>query len=149
MVSDPAPLPDLTRRDTFRHWARIPIRYNDLDTLGHVNNAATSVYLEQARCELLYPLIGAERKPEIDLVMARLIIDYRRELTFPGVIEVGTSVVRQGTKSFHLAHGIFRAGTDDCVSTGESILVWYSLAHRVSMVPPDDIRAAMAGFSIR
>jgi acyl-CoA thioester hydrolase len=138
---------DLTRRSTFRHWTRIPIRYNDLDTLGHVNNTATTVYLEQSRCEMLYPLIGDARKPEIDLVVARIVIDYLKELTFPGVVEVGSVVTYVGTKSFRIAHGLFRGSSDDCVSTAEGVLVWYSLTRRVSMVPPDDLRAGLLGYS--
>ena len=29
--------PDLTKRETFRAWTRVSVRYNDLDPLGHVN----------------------------------------------------------------------------------------------------------------
>lgn len=134
---------DLTRRDTFRHWTRIPIRYNDLDTLGHVNNTVSGVYLEQARCELLYPMIGDARKPEMDLVVARITIEFRSELSYPGEVEVGTVVTEVGNKSFRLAHGLFKRGSDLCVTTAEGVLVWYSLTQRASMVPPDDVRAAL------
>lgn len=150
MAADASPSPepslDLTSRRTFRHWTQVPIRYNDLDTLGHVNNTATGVFLEQARCELLYPLIGDHRKHEIDLVVARIAIEYIRELTYPGIVEVGTVVTAIGNKSFRLAHGLFKAGSDDCVSTGEGVLVWYSLTRRTTIVPPDDLRAGLAEY---
>ncbi len=137
------PKPDLRKRSTFRHWTTITIRYNDVDTLGHVNNTASGVFLEQARCDALYPMIGEERKGAIDIVIARLIIDYHAELHYPGSVDVGTAVTAVGNKSFHMVHGIFVTGTDHCVTTGEDILVWYDLRKRASMVPPDDLRQGL------
>lgn len=137
------PKHDLKRRSTFRHWTTITIRYNDLDTLGHVNNTVSGVFLEQARCDALYPMIGAERQGKIDLVIARLVIEYHAELHYPGSVDVGTSVVSIGNKSFHMVHGIFKSGTDDCVTTGEDVLVWYDLTRRVTMVPTDDLRQGL------
>jgi acyl-CoA thioester hydrolase len=148
MAVESSPGLDLRHRRSFRHWTQVPIRYNDLDTLGHVNNTATGVFLEQARCQLLYPLIGDHRKSEIDLVVARIVIEYLREVTYPGVIEVGTVVTAIGNKSFQLAHGLFKAGSDDCVSTGEGVLVWYNLIRRATMVPPDDLRASLAQYRV-
>lgn len=145
----PSPSLDLTRRSTFLHWVHLPIRYNDLDTLGHVNNTATSIYLEQARCDLLYPLIGEHRKAEIDIVIARLTIDFRRELTYPGIVDVGTSATKIGNSSFHLVHGLFKSGSDDCVTTAETICVWFSLSRRTSMTPPEDLKSGVAGILMR
>jgi acyl-CoA thioester hydrolase len=146
-MAEPGPF-DLSERAVFRHWCRIPIRYNDLDTLAHVNNAAISIFLEQARCDLLYPLIGADRKGAIDLVVRRIAIDYLRELTYPGVAHVGTVVTLIGGTSFRLANGVFVGEAGPCVATSEAVMVWFNLGTRRPMQPPDDLRAALAAYLV-
>src|SRR6266566_7462312 len=80
---------------------RIEIRWRDLDSSRHVNNAVYLSYLEEARTGWLSDALG----PEGDLygfVLARVAIDYRRELTLDDVAvlarcrldRLGTSSIR-------------------------------------------------------
>ena len=134
--------PDLIARDNFRVWTGLPIRYADLDTLGHVNNAAMAIYLEQARCDLIYPLLKTEGRSHLDIVLARITIDYLQELRYPGIVEVGGRVARLGTKSITLMHSVF-AG-ERCVAMAEAVIVFFDLARRTSTEPPAEVRAALA-----
>jgi hypothetical protein len=67
---------------------RIEIRWRDLDGSRHVNNAVYLSYLEEARSEWLGHVLGG-REPVWDFVLARVAIDYRRELG----LDDGTAVV--------------------------------------------------------
>jgi acyl-CoA thioester hydrolase len=60
------------------HEKEIEIRWNDLDPFGHVNHAIFLTYLEEVRDEWLAAAGGGK---SIDYVVARVEIDYRRELT--------------------------------------------------------------------
>lgn len=60
------------------HEKEIEIRWNDLDPFGHVNHAIFLTYLEEVRDEWLARAMGGE---SMDYVVARVEIDYRRELT--------------------------------------------------------------------
>lgn len=128
---------DLTQRDLFRAWTRISVRYNDLDPLGHVNNAAMAIFLEQARCELITPHLKAGGRP-FDMVIASTTLEYLEELTYPGEVEVGTVATRIGTKSFALSHGCFQNGR--CAGTGSVVMVVIDLQKRASVALPDDVR---------
>src|SRR4051794_41967282 len=55
----------------------IPIRWRDVDAYGHVNNAVYLNYLEEARDRWALETLG----PEVDFVIVRIAIDYRRELS--------------------------------------------------------------------
>lgn len=132
--------PDLTRRETFRTWTRISVRYNDLDPLGHVNNAAMAIFLEQARCELITPRLRAHSR-FLDMVLASTKLDYLKELHYPGEVEIGTIATRIGTKSFELAHGVFQNGV--CAGTGSVVMVVFDLEKRASALPPADVRALL------
>jgi len=61
------------------HEKRIEIRWRDQDPYGHVNNAVYLTYLEEVRDEWLEATLG--HAGEIwDFVLARVAIDFRREL---------------------------------------------------------------------
>lgn len=129
---------NLTERATFKTWTRVSVRYNDLDPLGHVNNTALAIFLEQARCELITPRLKAHSR-SLDMVLASTRLDYLKELHYPGDVEIGTIATRLGTKSFELAHGAFQDGV--CAGTGSVVLVFFDLDKRSSVAPPSDIRA--------
>jgi acyl-CoA thioester hydrolase len=74
---------------------RIPIRWRDIDALGHVNNAVYLTYLEELLTAYLGPTLGD------DWVTARTELDFRHEITLPDrevtaraeLEQVGTSSV--------------------------------------------------------
>jgi acyl-CoA thioester hydrolase len=59
---------------------RIEIRWRDVDAYGHVNNAVYLTYLEEARDAWSTRVLG-EVADTWDFVLARVAIDYKRELT--------------------------------------------------------------------
>ena len=131
---------DLRRRDSFRNWTSHTIRYNDQDPLGHVNNAVYSTFLEAGRTALITPMVDAVNAPNLDFVIARMTIEFVKELNYPGSADIGSRVIRLGTKSMTFCHGIFKGGTDECVATAEAILVFFDLETRGSMEPPAELR---------
>ncbi len=55
----------------------VPVRWSDLDLLGHVNNAVFLNYLEDARDRMLQASLGAAFE---DTVIVRIEVDYRHEI---------------------------------------------------------------------
>jgi acyl-CoA thioester hydrolase len=62
------------------HEKEIEIRWRDMDAYGHVNNAVYLTYLEEARDEWLTLALGSAGSAW-DYVLARVEVDFRRELT--------------------------------------------------------------------
>lgn len=62
------------------HEKQIEIRWRDQDPYGHVNNAVYLTYLEEVRDEWLERALGPG-DALWDYVIARVEIDFRRELT--------------------------------------------------------------------
>ena len=127
-------------RDSYRAWTAIPIRFGDQDALGHVNNVAIASYFEHARCTHLVPHLRAEAS-HLSTVLARITIDYVQEMTFPGTVDVGIRITRQGTKSFVIAGGIFR-GTS-CCATSAATMVFVDSVARTSAVPTATLLARL------
>jgi len=78
---------------------RIEIRWRDVDAYRHVNNAVYATYLEECRDEWAESVLG----PDGDLwgfVLARVAIDFRRELTLEdAAVLVTCRPVRVGNSS--------------------------------------------------
>jgi acyl-CoA thioester hydrolase len=73
------------------HTSRQPIRWGDMDALGHVNNTVYFRYMEQARIEWLYAL--ADRHGEgyaagSGPVIVNASCTYLEPLVYPGDVEV-------------------------------------------------------------
>lgn len=97
----------------------IPIRWRDVDNYGHVNNAVYLTYLEEARDRWAHETLG----PEVDFVIVRIAIDYRRELSQADEeVTVTCRGVGYGTSSIRTAERIVaKAGW--VAAESESVIV--------------------------
>ncbi len=104
------------------HEKQIEIRWRDLDAYRHVNNAVYATYLEECRDELAENVL-AGIGDVWDYVLARVAIDYRRELTQAddGVV-VRCAVERVGNSSITLREEI-RTLTGELAAEAEAVLV--------------------------
>ncbi len=133
---------DLTRRESYRHWSPVTIRFSDQDSLAHINNVALAQYFEVGRTAYVYDIIRAAGcHGRIEFILARLVIDFKRELHYPGAVEVGSRLTRLGTRSLTTGYAIFRG--EDCIATSEAVNVFYDLKTRRSTEPPPDVRALL------
>ncbi|TYL45420.1 acyl-CoA thioesterase [Nocardioides sp. BGMRC 2183] len=100
---------------TVRHRYACPLRWGDMDLLGHVNNVRYVDYLQEARGSLLQELQGARRRvgPGEDLVEGIVVV--RHEVTYlrplhygrtPVLIEVWVTRIRSA--SFTLGYEVFQ-----------------------------------------
>ena len=89
------------------HRTAIQMRFADTDALGHLNNGSYAVYAEVARLEFLGLLADARRS----LILARLEVDFRRQVRFGETIEVTTWIERVGTTSVGMRHEVLANGT--------------------------------------
>lgn len=107
----------LTRRETFALWVSENVRYVDMDTQGHANNAVYATYFEIGRGPLFHTVLR-QRPPGAGVVVAQLHIVYRRPVVYPARIDIGSVVLRLGRSSFDLGLAVFVG--DTCMATGVS-----------------------------
>jgi acyl-CoA thioester hydrolase len=103
------------------HEKNIEIRWRDLDAYGHVNNAVYLTYLEEVRDEWLERTLGSDESVW-DYVIARVAIDFRRELT-QGDDEVVArcTLARVGNSSLTTREELFVGG--QVAAEAEAVLV--------------------------
>jgi acyl-CoA thioester hydrolase len=133
---------DLTRRETFELFTPVTVRFCDTDKLGHVNNVSIASYIEAGRCDLYYKLMhDAGTDARIDFVLARAAIDFRREIFYPGTVEVGSRFIRLGNRSITTGYGIFVG--EACVATAECVNVFFDMETRTSIAPDGRLRTLL------
>lgn len=119
----------------YRSWETETIRYNDTDRQGHVNNAVFATLLETGRAPLLYSQDRSILEPATAFVIARLELDFKTELRWPGEAHIGTRVSRIGRSSVTLGQAIFQDGT--CAALAVSVIVLMDETTRKSRQLPD------------
>jgi acyl-CoA thioester hydrolase len=132
---------DLTQRGTFHDIEAEKLRFSDTDMIGHVNNVAFAALLESGRTAFGQANLFPHMPAGMLVVMARVEIDYRRELHWPAVVDVGTRLTAVGRSSYAMGQGIFLG--DTCVATGRTTLVMIDQESRRSAPLPDDYRAVL------
>jgi acyl-CoA thioester hydrolase len=127
------------------HVERIPIRWGDMDAMGHVNNTVYFRYMEQARISWFGALVpGDEAWQSTGIVIANAICNYRRPITYPGTVEVKLYVGPPGGSSVPTYYElrVIRGKKRDAVpyADGEAVVVFIDLKLQKPARMPEDIR---------
>ena len=122
---------------------RIPVRWRDLDMLGHLNQAVYHEFLEEGRAGLISRVGRLGRG--LAFVVARVELDYRREVRRDHeAVDVVVSVGSVGRSSVELLHQVLLPdGT--VAADGRTVLVAWDVTERRSRPLGDEERAALGG----
>jgi acyl-CoA thioester hydrolase len=116
----------------FVHVERV--RFRDLDPMGHVNNAVFLTYLEQARVAFISEMGAATGLEEMNMIIARVEIDFRAPVRLGQEVEISVRASRFGTKSFDLDYELRVDG--ELVAEAKSIQVAYDYDRREAVPVP-------------
>lgn len=98
----------------------LPVRYRDIDSLGHVNNAVYVTYLEQARVEYVRSVFDTTPL-EPGFVVAGLSIDYEQPITLGDDVVVALGATEIGTSSITIDYEVRADG--NLAATAETTVV--------------------------
>ena len=104
----------------FDYETEIDVRFRDLDSMGHVNNAVYATFLEHARTLYMDDVFG-DRPEEINVALVNLEIDFRRQVRFRETVTVGVGITELGDSSATMAYEVTTG--DELAATGETVLV--------------------------
>ena len=130
---------------TFPVTSAIQTRFTDLDTQGHVNNAAAAVILQEARVALNRTAGFSEIRAGLRPVVAALHIEYVDEMHHHAPVEVSTGLLAIGRTSVVVGQKARQEGRTTLYA--ETVLVM-TTADGPTEIPPA-LRDAYAGVLIR
>jgi len=124
------------------HVERIPIRWGDMDAMGHVNNTVYFRYMEQARIGWFDALVpAAEAWKDTGIVIANASCNFKRALNYPGTVEVELSVEPPGGSSVGTFYELKMDGT--LYADGAAVVVFIGMANQKPVRIPEGIRSLL------
>ena len=125
----------------YKHWTLDHVRFSDLDPLGHVNNNAIGQYFENARAALFMEVTPEWPRRDRLFVLARIAMDFRRELHMPADLRIGTAVLRLGHTSLILGSALFHG--EDGIAYAETVSVFIDNTTRKPVEIPNELRSIL------
>ncbi len=124
------------------HEMVIPIRWGDMDAMGHVNNTIYFRYMETARLEWLYRVGGPPDPAGSGPVIVNAFCNFIRQLEFPGEVLARHYVANPGRSSFDTYITLERTDEPGVIyAEGGSKTVWIDFQAQKSVPLPDWMRA--------
>jgi acyl-CoA thioester hydrolase len=122
------------------HQMVIPIRWGDMDAMGHVNNTSYFRYMESARLEWLFQVGGPPDPNGEGPVIVNAFCNFIKQLEYPGDVLAKHYVASPGRSSFDTFITLER--TDDpgvIYAAGGATTVWVSFKAQKSIPLPERI----------
>ena len=123
------------------HELIVPLRWGDMDAMGHVNNTLYFRYMESCRLDWLQPVtVGIAPAGQVPVIV-NAFCNFLSQLEFPGDLRVTMFVTNPGRSSFdtyHLLERTDRPGVT--VAEGGARVVWTDQAARKSAPLPEALR---------
>jgi acyl-CoA thioester hydrolase len=123
----------------------IPIRWGDMDAMGHVNNTIYFRYMETIRLEWLVKVSGVRDARGNGAVIVNAFCNFIKQLEHPGDVLAKHYVANPGRSSFDAYITLER--TDDpgvIYASGGAKTVWINYAQQKSVPLPEAVRALIA-----
>jgi acyl-CoA thioester hydrolase len=124
------------------HTSLQPVRWGDMDGLGHVNNTVYFRYMEQARIEWLYRIAGPDPYTQgSGPVIVNASCDFLVPLVYPGAVEVRMYLGDPGRTSIG---SFYELWMNQCRhADGAARMVWIDLASGRPCPLPEAVAALL------
>ncbi|MFA6957773.1 MAG: thioesterase family protein [Thermoanaerobaculia bacterium] len=129
-------------------WYVVPheVTWQDLDAMGHVNNAVYFAYFEWARTKYWMELVGATDPASLTFIVARAECDFRRELKMMELVHIRVRIGEMRGSSLDFVYEIAKAADGEIAATGSVTVVLFSWEERRKLQISDELRARVAAF---
>lgn len=123
------------------HVERIPIRWGDMDAMGHVNNTVYFRYMEQARIGWFDALVPEETAwKSTGIVIANASCNFKRPINYPGTVEVKVYARAPGGSSVGTFYELRVDEDQQIYADGEAVVVFIDMGTQKPVRIPEDIR---------
>jgi len=130
--------------ENFPVVVEFPVRWGEIDALGHVNNTVYFQWFESARIAFFgrteFPTTLADH---VSPILAQTECEFLRPVTFPSDVSIGTRVSRVGNTSLTMEYLVQLAdGTD--VARGGAVVVLVDTRSGKPQPLPESVKSAVA-----
>ena len=103
----------------------VDVRFNDVDGMGHVNNALYLTYLEHCRMRFFTEVAGSKSERDFPFILAHAALDYKSPIKMNAQPQVKMWTSRIGGKSWDFDYEIKDRKNGVVYATGKTVQVAY------------------------
>jgi len=124
------------------HVEHIPIRWGDMDAMGHVNNTVYFRYMEQARISWFDALVPrGEAWGTTGIVIANASCNFKKPINYPGTVEVKVYIDAPGGSSVGTHYELWIG--EQVYADGAATVVFIDMEKQKPMRIPESIRSRL------
>ncbi len=122
------------------HTLPIQIRFNDVDQMGHVNNAVIMEYFDLGKEHFFQEHGMPPEKADFTVMIVHLEVDFQSQIRFHDRIAVETEVESVGNKSLKVLQRVVDTAGGRVCATCHTVLSGFRRSTGKSEVIPPEIR---------
>jgi acyl-CoA thioester hydrolase len=132
----------------FKFSVLVPVRFSDMDSLGHANNAVYLSYFEEARVHYFRELfdLRTNDSTKLGFIVLEIRCTYKTPAYHGETLKVFSKISWMKNKSMEMQYLAVGANDGRLVAEGSSILVGYDYSKRESIEIPESVRAKISHF---
>lgn len=118
----------------------IQIRFNDVDQMGHVNNAVIMEYLDLGKDAFFSGHGLSPTKSDFTVMVVHYDVDFRAQIHYHDTIHVESEIEKFGTKSLTMMQRVVNSETGTVCVECRTVMAGYRRSTSSSEVIPDEVR---------
>lgn len=135
---------DIPEKKKFVYEMTIPVRWGDMDALGHVNNIVYMHWLEIIRTDWSHTVMPRPRELGKGFVVVNVFCNYYQQFDYPDEVLARMYVSSVGRSSFETWVTMASKSEPDVIrAAGGATMVWVDLSAQKSAPMPDWLSAAL------
>ena len=129
-------------------WFVVPheVIWQDVDAMGHVNNAVYFQYFETVRIKYWLELNGSREIDSIGFIVARAECDFLSELRLLDPIDLCVRIAEMRNSSLDFVYEIRHRPTGTVAATGKVVAVLFSWKQHRKITIDEDLRRRITEF---
>ena len=131
----------------FNHILPLQIRFNDIDMMGHVNNAVIMEFFDYGKMKYFEHLGINVEKEDVTIVIVHYEADFRGQIFLDSATEVWTKVEKIGQKSLNVLQHIVSDGQVKAVC--KTVMSGYNRKTKTSEFIPEEMKKTILDYENR
>ena len=118
----------------------IQLRFNDIDQMGHVNNAVIMEFFDLGKSEYFTAIGLPPEDGDFTVMVVHVEVDFQNQIRFRDKVHVVTHVDHFGTKSLSVKQQVVNSDTGTVCATCRTVMAGYCRSTHTSAVIPNTIK---------
>ncbi|MEQ1515212.1 MAG: thioesterase family protein [Usitatibacteraceae bacterium] len=124
---------------------QIPVRWGELDVVGHLNHTEYLRYFEESRARWAQAIGFPFRGTGEGMILLKASVTYKKQVNYPSKVDIALFAGEVGRSSFQMFNTLTIEGESSPAAIGEFVIVWFDFAAEKSIAIPAAVRAILEG----